>query len=394
MNKVNCHIRGECRLRVCGVLPETVLNNCAMEAIELWDMVAEDEYTLVFSVCEADRERTRQIAERCMCRAELVSLRGGSRTRRFAGKHIWLFVSFVLMLVLLFCSTLFIWDIDIYGCDRLSEGEVMRALADCGVSCGSYWPSLSSDMIRSEMLLALPELAWMTVNVSGSRAAVLISERVEKPEIYEESRVAHILARTTGIISRVSVLNGKPLVKPGDSVVAGETLISGQLESLSREPRNVRSRGEVMAHTWHEISSVAPLEMPGKEPSGAVKRRFSLKLGGKRINLYFFGIKNVDECDKIVHNYILGMEGVFALPVELRIEKYIPYRKEGTTTADTAAMGERLSQLLDESVRGEILSRSISPGKMEGLALVTLRAACHEDIGILKEYTSAPAGAR
>jgi len=391
MNKLDRSLKGVSRVKISGVFPETVLNACAMEAIEIWDMESPEEYTLSFSLPETELEMLRTIAARCMCNMDILETQGGSERRRFVKRHVWLMAFCGLILSLLMLSSLFIWDIKIYGCKELSRGEILRALAECGVDCGTYWPGIKNDLVRSEMMLRLPKLAWMSVNVNGSRAAVLVVERVEKPEIYSESQGADIVSKGAGIIRRVSVLNGKSLAEIGDSVLKGEPLVSGRLESLSREPRLVRARGEIIADTWYDISSVSPAQMDMKTDRGAARRRFALQIGGKRINLYFGGRKDVDEWEKEVHNYILGIEGVFALPIVLVAEKYIPCERNACPVDDADAMGKRLLESLENSIDGEIISHSLVCGQSDGLNVVTLRAACREDIGSLMEYTSAAA---
>lgn len=389
MKKLERTMRGYCRVEVCGAFPETVLNACAMQALELWDMKCEDDHTLRFCVYERDIPALEDIARRCMCDMSVLGTAGGSTRRRFLKNHVWLLVSLLAALGILAASSLFIWDIDVYGCDELSEGEVLRALSDCGVDCGAYWPALSVDMIRADMLTRLPELAWMTVNVSGSRAIVLVEERVEKPEIYIESAGADIVAARTGIIRRLSVLNGTPLVGTGQSVTAGETVISGTMESLSRDARYVRAQGGVTADTWYEFSAVCPAQMQEKTPRAGARRRFALKFGKSRYNFYFSSGNTVDGCDKIIHNYNAGIRGLFALPVTLVVEELRPYRLSGTVPADTAAMGARLEARLTDGLRGVVLSSSVTEGDNGGLAVVTLRAACRENIAQVKEYDPA-----
>ena len=385
MKKLERTMRGYCRVEVCGAFPETVLNACAMQALELWNMKCEDDHTLRFCVYERDIPALEDIARRCMCDMSVLGTAGGSTRRRFLKNHVWLLVSLLAALGILAASSLFIWDIDVYGCDELSEGEVLRALSDCGVDCGAYWPALSVDMIRAGMLTRLPELAWMTVNVSGSRAIVLVEERVEKPEIYIESAGADIVAARTGIIRRLSVLNGTPLVGTGQSVTAGETVISGTMESLSRDARYVRAQGGVTADTWYELSAVCPAQMQEKTPRAGVRRRFALKFGKSRYNFYFSSGNTVDGCDKIIHNYNAGIRGLFAMPVTLVVEELRPYRLSGTVPADTAAMGARLEARLEDGLRGVVLSSSVTEGDNGGLAVVTLRAACRENIAQVKE---------
>lgn len=385
MKKLERTMWGYCRVEVCGAFPETVLNACAMQALELWDMKCEDDHTLRFCVYERDIPALEDIARRCMCDMSVLGTAGGSTRRRFLKNHVWLLVSLLVALGILAASSLFIWDIDVYGCDELSEGEVLRALSDCGVDCGAYWPALSVDMIRADMLTRLPELAWMTVNVSGSRAIVLVEERMEKPEIYIESAGADIVAARTGIIRQLSVLNGTPLVGTGQSVTAGETVISGTMESLSRDARCVRAQGGVTADTWYELSAVCPAQMQEKTPRAGVRRRFALKFGKSRYNFYFSSGNTVDGCDKIIHNYNAGIRGLFALPVTLVVEELRPYRLSGTVPADTAAMGARLEARLTDGLRGVVLSSSVTEGDNGGLAVVTLRAACRENIAQVKE---------
>ena len=389
MKKLERTMWGYCRVEVCGAFPETVLNACAMQALELWDMKCEDDHTLRFCVYERDIPALEDIARRCMCDMSVLGTAGGSTRRRFLKNHVWLLVSLLVALGILAASSLFIWDIDVYGCDELSEGEVLRALSDCGVDCGAYWPALNVDMIRADMLTRLPELAWMTVNVSGSRAIVLVEERVEKPEIYIESAGADIVAARTGIIRRLSVLNGTPLVGTGQSVTAGETVISGTMESLSRDARYVRAQGGVTADTWYEFSAVCPAQMQEKTPRAGVRRRFALKFGKSRYNFYFSSGNTVDGCDKIIHNYNAGIRGLFALPVTLVVEELRPYRLSGAVPADTAAMGARLEARLEDGLRGVVLSSSVTEGDNGGLAVVTLRAACRENIAQVKEYDPA-----
>ena len=379
-------LRGICTAELTGACPETVLNACAMNALELWDMECVDSFTLRFYFYEKDKEQLRAIVEKCMCQVEIEALSGGSRLFDFIRRHLGLAVTLVAVLALLSFSTLFIWDMQVYGNDSLSDGEILRALSRCGVDCGSFWPSIDRELLRSQMLLELPELAWMTVNVRASAAQVLVSERQEKPEIYEESQSADLIAGKTGIIKHIFARNGKVMAEPGSSVVEGELLISGCMDSITAQPRYVRSQGEVMAETWHEIIAVNPQQKELKTGRGRVRRRFAVKFGQSRVNFYPGGRKTVDGCDKIIDNYIIGIDGIFALPVTVIVEKILPYEIQGRAVPNTDAMAKRLYDDIKRQVDGEILSHSAVSGSREGLDFVSLRAACLENIAGLYEY--------
>lgn len=386
MKKEAFAVKGKCRVELNGAYPENLLNACALNGLEIWDMRCVDRYRLSFLVYENDVETLKKLAEKSMCDITVQAVSGGSRLKGFVKRHMVLFIGLAIVLLLLVLSGFFIWDMEVYGNEKLSDGEILRALSECGVDCGSFWPGVDKELLRSEVLLKLPELAWMTVNVNSSRASVVVSERIEKPEIYVESESADLVAKKTGIINSISALNGKVLVTEGNSVTEGEVLISGLMDSITAQPRLVRAQGQVMAETWYELHSVSPAELAAKKPASGSRRRVALKFGDKRLNFYLGGRKTVDGCDKIIDNYIIGMEGVFALPVTLVVEKIIPYRTEGSVKPDTGAMSQRLYESLEKSVDGEVLSHSAVSGSREGLEIVSLRASCLENIAELCEY--------
>ena len=179
MNRIVEQIKGRVRVEVFGAFPESLLNASALSALELWELECVNENTLRFNAHEGDLAKLRELARACSCEMTVIESSGGSKNRRFARRRVWLLITAAVLAAVFLASTLFVWDIDVRGNKRLSRAEIMRALEDCGLGCGSFWPSLSSDMIRSKMLLRLPQLGWMSVNVCSSRAIVLIEEREE-----------------------------------------------------------------------------------------------------------------------------------------------------------------------------------------------------------------------
>ena len=385
MSRIDRKVRGTVRFELCGACPESVLNACAMQALELMDLESLDACTLRVTVFENRAEEFQALARRCMCETEKLSQSGGSKSRRLVKRRMLLLIFALLTAGLLLFSSLFIWDIQVLGCQKLTQARVLRALSDCGVEQGSFRFGLNSDLVRSRVLVELPEIAWMTVNVRGSRATVLILEREEKPEIVAEADAADLVAAKTGVIARMSVLNGKPLVTPGQAVVEGELLVSGTMDSITALPRQVRAAGSVTAETWTELSAVRPAVESHK--TGQTKKifRFALKFGEKRINLYFSGRNELDECDKIVYEYKIGIEGLFLLPVSIIKEELSFYETEAQPSAAGAEMEAALRDYLTETVDGEVLSADFSVNDSGELLCVTMHAHCLENIAETRE---------
>ena len=272
------------------------------------------------------------------------------------------------------------------GCESLSQGRVLRALAACGVEPGTFAPGIRQEQVRSRMLTELPELEWMTVNISGSRATVLVRERREKPEIAGESP-REIRAARAGTIRSMTVLEGVALVRPGDAVLPGELLVSGVAESLSAPPRLLQARAEIRADTWRELVAVCPAEMLQTEEKGAAERSFALLFGKKLLPLGKNWGKGLDECDKIVHEYTLGVEGLFSLPLSLRQTLRRQRIADGAAAERSEEMKRALLKRLETEIDGEVLDTSFSVGYAKGLLVVTLQAHCCENIAQSIEIT-------
>lgn len=380
MARVEESIRGLVRAEISGAEPEALLNACLMENLPLVRPQSVDRWTLRLGVYEGDLPRLEALAAKCGCEVKQLSRRGGSRTGKLLRRRLGLLLTAGTLLLLLLVSSLFVWEIRLVGAEGVSRGELLRALEECGLSSGCFWPKLDADVLRDRMLLREPRLAWLAVNIHGSVAEVRLLPRAEKPEIDRESEAADLRARHEGIVRRISARSGQVLVQPGQAVTVGETLVSGTVESITAAPRSLRAQGEVWADTWYELTAVCP-PAQGKESAGAgLRGRLALKIGGKRINFYQNGGKTIDGCDKIVHEYILGIEGLFRLPLGLVWEELRPYRTAEISRDPGEELGQRLLAALDEHVEGEIVSSQLSAADRNGMTVVTLRAQCRENI--------------
>ena len=383
--RISDWLRGEAELELFGSFPAGVLNTAAAEGLKLWGVESRDENTVRLHIEEAGVEALRRLAEKGACEVHILRRRGGRGARLRIRRRPALLLGAAIMAGLLLLSSLFVWDVEVRGTERLSRAEVLRALEDCGFGVGSFWPGRNTDLLCSEVMLRLPEIAWMTVNVSGSRAVVAVAERTEKPAMYDGARPADLVAARDGLVRRVNALAGRAEVQEGEIVTEGQVLISGTLESLTGDPRRVRARGAVMAETWTELSALCPEQEDIKTPAGIPHSRFALVLGKKRVNLYIGSGKTIDGCDKIISEYTLGLEGLFSTPLRLVRERFVPYGTQPGDDYDPGRTGRQLYALLEARTEGQILSYTLTPGRHGQLHVLTLRAHCTENIARPRE---------
>ena len=382
--------RGSVLCEIRGAAPLRCLNALGEAGIEAKRAERADEFTLRLTLDERDYSAAAAIAARSQCELARISSRGGALLARRLRRRIALLTAAVVCFALLAAGSLFVWEIDISGCESVTEGEVRRALASAGVAEGSFWPAWDADAVKNHLLLEIPELAWAGVSVSGSRAEVRVRERIERPELASDGAPGSITAASSGIIERMEVYEGAPAVSVGDAVAAGETLVSGEMASAVGDTRYVRARAAVTARTYVELTACAPLKYERLREADT-HSRWSLIIGSGRVNFFRGSSQTPPGCGKIIEEYPLAWEGVFRLPVTLVRETVIEYSAQ-EAEEDPGLLEQRLAEALQSRLerrlegRGEALSVHFTARESGGALYVTLRAECREDIAV---YTPA-----
>ena len=349
-------LRGSVRLEVSGAFPERFLNLCAQRGI-------------VFGPARA-------LGDKVLCTVVPAEQSGvpfflGRFRRRYA-----LLVGLALSLTAVCVLSQFVLTIEVEGNEAVSTAEILTELRRQGLRPGVYGPGLDEGTISSAALLGLPELAWMSVNLHGTRAEVLVREAVPAPEVDDEEP-----------------LSGEALVAQGDTVLAGEVLISGavtldapqysELENLGQIL--VRAQGQVFARTWHTMTASIPLEAQVKSYTGEKASRWTLSILGHRID--FFGKSGISfpEYDKITDTWALTLPGGREMPLALSRETCRAYTL-AAAPVDADAAERLLEERLLEALRarlgdGEVVHTSFSSAQRDGRLEVTLQAECTEEIG-------------
>ena len=378
--------------RVSGASPAAFLNRCAAEGVEVNSARARGSLELLVRLRTRDLRRAERAALAVQCALEPLGPGGMAALRSGLLRRWFVVLGLTAALLLLFWSRMYIWEIRVSGNETVSTGRILDGLRECGVTYGSFWPGIVSDNLRSELLSVVPELAWATVNIYGSRAEVIVRERVPVPALWDPEQPVDIRAEKAGFVVQVRVLNGEAQVKPGKAVTPGDLLIAGSAQNGYGGSREFHAAGSVVADTYYELSAVIPREKMVKRYTGQRKTRWGLNLGKNRF--YFFQNSSISgaDCDTITRTWNAALGELFSLPLGLLRETELEYTLEETERAP--AFAERLLReelhrrlLAELSPGGEVLSENYSLVTDSGKITVCLRATCREEIG-----TEVPAG--
>ena len=390
MRKLYDLTRGTVKFRVSGAQPERILNFCAVRGIEFWSASPCTDLSVTFTAFSSDRAAIMAQSGKNGLEIELISEKGGRKLARSAKRRAVFIILTLSCVTLAAVSSLFLWNIEIEGNNKLSDAQILRVLSECGVDYGTFWPSLSSDEVRSYVVSEMPEIAWLSLNVRSSKAQIVVHERVDKPEIVNEKAPCDIVAAKSGVIKRMSVLEGESAAVEGSAVAQGDVLVRGLMSSETGDERYVHSMAQVIADTWYEISAQTPFIEERKTEKGHTDTAFSLIIGKKRINFFSDSRNKYTSCDKINKLKYISFGDVFTLPLGYAIERTTQYETKPVPIDETEAVERLKAGLRAELQRrigaGQIVSEEYSVSKTENVLTVTLRAQCTENIAREAQY--------
>ena len=388
-------MQGQLRIRVTCAFPERVLNLCGARDLRFWDLEWETPDTFTCRITRQHWRLLRRAAEGIDCSLQVVRREGAPYfLARFRHRPA-LLLGLTVWGLALFLGSFFIWEFRVEGNTTVPTERILRSLESHGVGIGSFGLSLDGEDLRNRILLDIPELSWLTVNVSGCRADVQVRERVEAPEIIARKPPSNLVARCGGLVLEVHSQGGVKAVVPGMSVEKGQLLLSGVEDTDTFGARTTAGLGEVIARTWHELTTTVPLTAAEKRYEEE-KTGFSLVIGGHRVKFFSNSSITGRKYDKITKTYPLSILGV-PLPLTLERENWRFY--ETVPKSLTPGEGEALGRAILEArlqtevtPYGEVVSSLCTSRIAEESLEVILRAECRERIGelspILVEQTT------
>lgn len=382
-------ILGQTALEICGADPASALNRLTAGRIPFWDIDWKDAFTVSVVVPSKAVDRARAAAEKAMCEVREGRQQGAPHfLRRLLGRPV-LVAVLLLNLAAALILPQFVFFYEVEGNETVPEEKILRALAELDVGFGTFGPQIRPQWIKDHILNMIPELQWITVTQNGCVAQVVVRERLEMPETEDRTALSHVVATQSGVITSQSILAGQALCAVGDTVIAGQRLVSGVVD-LERTYALENAKAEIYARTWRKGTAYTPDSCLRKTYTGQVCRSVWLELGNRRIKIFGNSGILASSCDKMIERKPLTLPGGYELPVALVIETCRPYTLEEVSL--TPLDGQlRLEAYVEDAVSGamvagKILERSFSISRIDGCFRLDWLLECEEMIAQQVEF--------
>ncbi|WP_027365418.1 sporulation protein YqfD [Desulfotruncus alcoholivorax] len=282
---------------------EKFINMATTRGIFLWGIsgVGADRVTL--KVHLSGVQPLRHVARMTRCRFTIVEKAGLPFIIIKLRRRKALLLGALFFVVAIYLSSSFVWFVNVSGNKSISEQEIKEIARQSGLYPGAFKPSIDSEKIEKIIMNRFTDLSWVGVCFDGTRADIKVVEKVLPPNNNLNAKI-DIVATKDGLIKQILVLQGQPLVQEGDTVKAGQVLISSaipppkvedeldNIEESAREPQEeeqtvkyVHARGIVKASVWYEGYKEVPLIEKGENYTGHEITKLCIKIGAKEIIL-------------------------------------------------------------------------------------------------------------
>jgi len=304
-----------------------------------------------------------------------------------------------LVLLCLWClySQNLIWNIEVEGCENLSETYIEEILTAYGCGVGEFYPAIDFDALHSNISAWEPEIAWLSVYMHGTTAEVQLREtKPADPYKKPEGVYANVVAAEAGEVVIAEVEEGQATVRKGDIVLPGDMLISGVVPMRKEgQTRLEYAKGTVLAKVACPITVEVTRKRLEKSYTGREKTEKSVKIFKNTINLFANTGIPYTTYDTINKMEQVCLFETWSIPVTVCTTVYREYEMLATEVSPERAAEEALMEMrqkMDASIgTGELLSQSVTVTTTEeGNCRIDCLLYLLRDIAVTEEFTAGP----
>ncbi|HUS88218.1 MAG TPA: sporulation protein YqfD [Desulfosporosinus sp.] len=318
----------------------------------------------------ADFRRLRRAARQTHTRVHIMAKYGWPLIAARWWRRKGLLTGIAMIALVLTVLSQLVLSISVMGNHNVLATDVLERAEKLGLKTWAYSKDLDLNQIAKALQEQLPDAAWIGVERNGTDVLIKISEKT-RPSIPKEA--GNLVARHAGIVKEIMVIQGIPQVHEGETVRAGQVLITQALNpglpstpaspnstvnnrnSSKPTPPASMARGFVRARVWYSAEKQIPLVEDKVEESGRVAMGWGIKFGS-RVIMVTMQDSPFEQDNKEVTSHSLKPWRNWRFPVEVIRVKY----KELHNVHFERSIAEA-RQLAEETARTEV-QKKMTPG--------------------------------
>lgn len=277
---------------------------------------------IVIEVLEEDYDNLLKIST--TYKIEIVKRKGLLNVVHFI-KTRKLFVVMVLLGFLFFnLLTNIVFSIKVIDTDSELREIILTDLEELGLRKYNFKISYKEKEKIEEKVLKKEKdiLEWIEIEEKGVSYEVKLIRRV-KDDIKKETEPRDIIAKKTGLITKIEAESGEVVTKKNAYVKKGDILISGLIRNNGNIVSKVRAEGRVYAEIWYKVALSLPLTYHEEMKTGNNKNVLEISFLSDDIAIIDFSkYKHSKDTKNVLYKHPL-------LPISINLTK-----KEEVKTTD------------------------------------------------------------
>ena len=253
-------LKGYVIIKIEGLSIEKFLNLIMVNDVYIWDIERKNYTTVVAKVSLKGFKEIVSFAKKTNCRVSVISKKGLPFVISRLKRRKLLVLGAIVSLILIYAFSTFIWEINIETVNNVNEKVVLEKLSYLGLKPGVSKFAIDVNKIETEFLLQNNDISWIGINIKGTNAFVKVVGKTKPQEVLSKDEPCNIIAKKDGIIYKMTVLEGEAVKKVGDTVKAGDIIVTGIIEKPGLETRFVHADGQIIGRTWYEVYADAELK--------------------------------------------------------------------------------------------------------------------------------------
>ena len=258
---------GQVQFRVTGLGVEKLLNEARKQGITFGRVKREKSRSVLLRCSQKDYAVFNELAKEKGFEVSPAQPVGLLRMEKRMEKRIGLLAGALIAVGLLIWALGYVWEVRVENAGAYLA-EVRVFLEEQGIRPGIRRSGVNLSELRDHLAWRLPKVKWVRTEWQGVSLVVRLEEGVPPPEVVSNEGSGDIVAASDGLILRITTYAGTPLVKEGDFVKAGQTLIRGEERGKDGSVHPVQARGEAVARQWISVSTRMPVTDYATIPTG------------------------------------------------------------------------------------------------------------------------------
>jgi len=194
------------------------------------------------------------------------------------------FVAGILILIIgFFMLSNLIWSVDVIGANQSITKQIKNILKNNDIKMPTLSKNLNEKHIETLIHKEISNFKFVEAYIEGSKLIIFVKEKTEESQVIKENDPTSIISTKNAIINKAIVKNGQLVVRVGDVVYKGQTLVMGIITNKnSEEFVMVPSEGTIYGKTYYNFEVKEDKLKSVSQLTNKSQKTYYLKINDKK----------------------------------------------------------------------------------------------------------------